>query len=111
MSCGVVHRHGLNPELLWLWCRPVATAMICLLDKRRRKEREEEEEQKKEKRGRECLRRECGMGGCLFGGTGSIPSLAQWVKDPARLQLWHRSKLWLRFVNWGSALAICLLTD
>ena len=28
MSRGVGHRHGLNPELLWLWCRPVATAPI-----------------------------------------------------------------------------------
>ena len=27
MSC-VGHRHGLAPELLWLWCRPVATAPI-----------------------------------------------------------------------------------
>ena len=24
MSCGV----GLDPELLWLWCRPVAVALI-----------------------------------------------------------------------------------
>ena len=23
---GVGHRLGLDPELLWLWCRPVATA-------------------------------------------------------------------------------------
>jgi len=26
---------------------------------------------------------------------GLIPSPAQWVKDPALLWLWHRSKLWL----------------
>ena len=25
---------------------------------------------------------------CLCGGTGLIPSLVQWVKDPALLQLW-----------------------
>ena len=25
MSCGI---HGLDPELLWLWCRPAATAPI-----------------------------------------------------------------------------------
>ena len=25
MSCGVGHRHGLDPALLWLWRRPVAT--------------------------------------------------------------------------------------
>ena len=28
MSCGVGHRHGLGPTLLWLWARPVATAPI-----------------------------------------------------------------------------------
>ena len=27
-SCGVGHRCGLEPILLWLWCRPVATALI-----------------------------------------------------------------------------------
>ena len=28
MSCGVGCRRGSDPELLWLWCRPVATAPI-----------------------------------------------------------------------------------
>ena len=28
MNCGVGHRHGLDPELLWLWRRPAATAPI-----------------------------------------------------------------------------------
>ena len=28
MSCGVGHRHGSNPVLLWLWHRPEATAPI-----------------------------------------------------------------------------------
>ena len=28
MSCGVGHRRGLEPMLLWLWCRPAATAPI-----------------------------------------------------------------------------------
>ena len=28
MSCGVGRRCGLDPTLLWLWCRPVATAPI-----------------------------------------------------------------------------------
>ena len=28
MSCGVGCRLGLDPELLWLWCRPVAIALI-----------------------------------------------------------------------------------
>ena len=28
MSCGVGHRRGLDPALLWLWRRPAATAPI-----------------------------------------------------------------------------------
>ena len=28
MSCGVGLRHGSDPELLCLWCRPVAIALI-----------------------------------------------------------------------------------
>ena len=28
MSCGVGCRRGSDPELLWLWRRPVATALI-----------------------------------------------------------------------------------
>ena len=28
MSCGVGHRSGSDPALLWLWRRPVATAPI-----------------------------------------------------------------------------------
>ena len=28
MSCGVGHRHHLDPALLWLWRRPAATAWI-----------------------------------------------------------------------------------
>ena len=27
MSCGVGHRLGSDPALLWLWCRPAATAL------------------------------------------------------------------------------------
>ena len=28
MSCGVGRRRGSDPELLWLWCRLVATTRI-----------------------------------------------------------------------------------
>ena len=31
MSCGVGHRRSLDPVLLWLWCRPAATAPIRAL--------------------------------------------------------------------------------
>ena len=32
MGCGVGHRQGLDPALLWLWCRLAATAPIQPLD-------------------------------------------------------------------------------
>jgi len=28
MNCGVGHRRGLDPVLLWLWCRLAAAALI-----------------------------------------------------------------------------------
>ena len=28
MGCGVGHRCNSDPALLWLWCRPAATALI-----------------------------------------------------------------------------------
>ena len=28
MSCGVGHRRGLDPMLLWLWCSMAAVALI-----------------------------------------------------------------------------------
>ena len=31
MSCGVGHREGWDPELLWLWCRLAAAAPIQLV--------------------------------------------------------------------------------
>ena len=31
MSCDIVHKYSLDPTLLWLWHRPVATALIQLL--------------------------------------------------------------------------------
>ena len=33
--------------------------------------------------------------------TGLIPGPAQWVKDLAFLQLWHRSQLWLGSDPWA----------
>ena len=29
-----------------------------------------------------------------------VPTVVQWVKDPALLQLWHRWQLWLGFDPW-----------
>jgi len=36
----------------------------------------------------------------LSGGTGLIPCPLQWVRDPALLPLWCKSKLWLGFDPW-----------
>ena len=31
MSCGIGRGRGSDPELLWLWCSPIATALLrCL---------------------------------------------------------------------------------
>jgi len=75
MSCGVGCRRGSDPVLLWLWCRPVATAPIGPLaweppyaagaalekakrqkKKKKKKEKRKEKKRKKErkKKGRYC---------------------------------------------------------
>ena len=28
VSCGVGRRYGLDPTMLWLWCRPATSALI-----------------------------------------------------------------------------------
>ena len=37
---------------------------------------------------------------CICGGMGSIPGLAQWVKDLTLMRLWRRLQLWLGFDPW-----------
>ena len=88
MSCGVGRRRGLDPALLWLWHRPVATAPIgplaweppyavgVALEKTKT--------QKKKKGTREFPR------GSMVTNLASvhedadlIPGLTWWVKDPA----------------------------
>ena len=70
MSCGVGCRRGSDPELLWLWHRPSATASIgplvwelpyaasVALNRQKRK---------KIKKHKKC----------------GVPPLVQWVKNPA----------------------------
>ena len=65
MSCGVGHRHGLDPSLLQLWCRPAAVDSISPLawecpyalgvalksKKQKQKQTNKNQKQKKRKRG------------------------------------------------------------
>ena len=67
MSCGVDHRRGSDPALLWLWCRPVATSLIRPLaweppyaaraaqgkTKRQRPKKKKKKERKKRKNSQE----------------------------------------------------------
>ena len=53
MSCGVGHRHGLGPELLWLWCScssnsaPSLGTSICLRYGPKKKKKEKKRKEKK----------------------------------------------------------------
>ena len=72
MSCGVGRRCGMDPALLWLWRRPVATAPIrsiaweppyatgAALEKAKRpkKKKERKKEKRKERKKKEKKRKE-----------------------------------------------------
>ena len=58
-SCGVGHRQGSDPMLLWLWCRPAAAALIPSLGisifhgccpKKKKKERKKRKIKKTERK-------------------------------------------------------------
>ena len=62
VSSGGSHRHGWDPESLWLWCRPAATATIRPLaweppyaTSMALKRKKSKEEKKKEKKKRETM--------------------------------------------------------
>ena len=70
MNCGVGHRRGLDPELLWLWCRLAAAAPIqplawepphamrvVLKIKRKERKKEGRKERRKRKKGRNKKRK------------------------------------------------------
>ena len=105
MSCGVGRTCGLDPTLLWLWCRPAATALIRPLAweppyamgvalKRQKSinqlfyiSRLQVAKKKKKKRCNRSPR--CGASETnptrKHEVAGLIPGLAQWVKDLALL--------------------------
>ena len=89
MSCGVGHRHGLDPALLWLWCRPAATALIVPLAWEPPYATGAALKRQKKKKKKNLTSGVPFVIQCLMNLTGiheyagSNPGLAQWVKDPA----------------------------
>ena len=58
MSCGVGHRKGLDPELLWLWHRLAAAAPIQSLYGPKKQKKKKKKKKKKEGRKKERERKE-----------------------------------------------------
>ena len=89
MSCGVGHRLGLDPVLLWLWRRPAATAPIRPLTWEPPHAAGAAQEKAK-RRKKKVFQEGSSHSGLVVANptsnhedVGSIPALAQWVKDPA----------------------------
>ena len=92
VSCGVVYRCGLDPALLWLWCRLAAVVPIGPLPSElpyasgtTLKSKTNKQTNKK----------------YIYIYVSPRSSLvAQWVKDLSLLLLWFGSQLWCRLDPW-----------
>ena len=75
MSYGVDCRHGLDPVLLWLWCRLAAEALIrplaweppcamgAALEMAKKKKRKKERKKDRKEIGKESSKKEMGLEG------------------------------------------------
>jgi len=91
VSCGVVCRHSSDPALLWLWCRPVATAPIRPLAWKPPYAMRAAQEIAKKKKELTMLAKTSARG---------VPAVAQWVKDPVLSLQWLGLLLRLGFNPW-----------
>jgi len=85
VSCGVGRRRGSDPELLWLWCRPVAIAPIRPLAWEPPYATGVAQEKAKRQKKKKSWSFYCGSAVMILTSIhedlGLIPSLGQWVKD------------------------------
>ena len=99
MSCGVGCRCGLDPKLLWLWCRLAATVLIRPLaweppyaaDEALKDNKTKKKKRKKDVRIPTVVEQVKDLVLSLQQ-RGFDPQSAKWVKDLALLPLWCRSQ-------------------
>ena len=83
MNCGVGHRCGSDLALLWLWCRPVATAPIRPLAWELHMPHMQPSKDIINKHGVPVVAQWLTNPTRNHEVAGSVPALAQWVQDPA----------------------------